>query len=76
MDITPQLEDEVEKKRHAHAIQTLARDMGIPVEEVNQLYEQELEKLKEYARVKDFLPLIVSRRVKDLLKGKKLSATS
>lgn len=75
MDITPQLlEDEMEKKRHERATEMLARDTGVPVEEISQLYQQELEKLKEGARIKDFLTLFVSRRVKELLKNKMLSA--
>lgn len=71
MDIIPQLlEDEMGKKRHARALEILARDTGVPVDKVGRLYELELEKLKKGARIKDFLTLLVSRRVKDLLKNK------
>lgn len=60
-------EDEPEKMRHIHAIQTLAKDLKSSEEQISVLYEIELEKLKLHARVKDFLVLLVSRRVKEIL---------
>lgn len=46
----------------------LARDLGVPVDEVREFYEFELEELKQSAKVKDFLAVIVSRKVKEIIK--------
>lgn len=61
-------DDEPEKRQHLHAIQMLARDMRIPMDVVRQLYEVELGGLKQEATVKDFLIVIVSRRVTEMIK--------
>ncbi len=62
-------EDEAEKMQHIHAIQMLVKDLKSSEEEISTLYEVELEKLKLHARVKDFLMVLVSRRVKEILTG-------
>lgn len=61
-------EDETERKQHSNAIEMLARDLGISVDEMSQLYETELKKLKQDATIKDFLTVIVSRRVREIIK--------
>lgn len=61
-------DSELEEKRHMTAIRTLARDLGIPEDEIIRLYEVELYHLKEVARVKDFLSVLVIKRVKEFLK--------
>lgn len=50
------------------AIEHLASELGIPQPEVGRVYEQELDKLGAHAKVKDFLPLLVERRVKESLR--------
>lgn len=67
MGITFLYENEVEEKRHFNVIQTIARETGISAEDVCLLYEAVLEKFKEHAKIKDFLPIIVRREVKDML---------
>ncbi len=62
-------EDEAEKIQHIHAIQMLVKDLKSSEEEISTLYEVELEKLKLHARVKDFLMVLVSRRVKEIMTG-------
>lgn len=62
------LEDEKEYGQHARAIQNLAQELGVPVEEVNRSYREILEVLKKEAKVKAFLPIIVSRIVKERLR--------
>jgi hypothetical protein len=47
----------------------LAKDLRIPEEEVQLLYETMLSNLKENARIKDYLPILVSRNVKGIIKG-------
>jgi hypothetical protein len=61
-------DDEIEKRQHLNAIQSLARDLEIPMGVVSELYESELVNLKQVVRIKDFLTVIVSRRVKETIK--------
>ncbi|MCX8116439.1 MAG: DUF3562 domain-containing protein [Desulfobacterota bacterium] len=67
-------EDDLEKKQHLDAMQSLARDLkGVP-EEVFQIYEAVLREYKKKARIKLYLSILVSKRVKELLdKGAFLS---
>ncbi|WP_333654462.1 three-helix bundle dimerization domain-containing protein [Dissulfurispira sp.] len=59
--------DETEKRLHSNAIEMLTRDLDISADEIRRLYNIVLERLKRDATVKDFLPILVSRRVKYLL---------
>jgi hypothetical protein len=65
--ISPLL-DEKEYGQHARAIQKLAQELGVPVEEVNRSYWEILEVLKKEAKVRAFLPILVSRNVKERLR--------
>jgi len=60
-------EDEPERLRHLNAVQTVAGRIGASIEEVGRLYEEVLEGFKKNARIKDFLPILVSRKVEYLL---------
>jgi hypothetical protein len=62
-------EDEQEKKQHLHAIQILARDIGASVEDLSGIYETELERLEHNAKVRTYLTVLVTRRVKEKLKS-------
>ncbi len=53
--------------KHADAILKLAAELGMPAEEVKGSYEQALEQFK-YAAIKDYVPIFVSRQVKEKLK--------
>jgi flagellar biosynthesis protein FlhB len=59
---------EKEYGQHARAIQKLAQELGVPVEEVNRSYREFLEVLKKEAKVSAFLPILVSRNVKERLR--------
>ena len=67
MQTTPLYEDEREQRLHYHAVQRIARDVGRSVTDVILLYETELEQLKGRAKIKDFLSVPVSQRVKEIL---------
>jgi len=54
-----------ESDLHANAVQRLARELGLPVDVVQCTYEKILEKLKDEARIRSFLPTFVSRHVKE-----------
>ena len=60
-------ENETEEKLHLRAIQTIARETKISVDDVSSLYESVLERYKEHTKIKDFLPIFVSREVKEQL---------
>jgi len=62
------LEDKKEFDQHARAIQKLAQELGVPVEEINRPYREILESLQKEAKVRAFLPILVSRSVKERLR--------
>jgi len=61
-------DNDTDRKLHTSAIQMIAREFKVPVEEIQGLYETMLGSLKETARVKDFLAVLVSRNVKDMIR--------
>lgn len=61
-------DDEAERQIHIHAIEILRREIMLPEEGIRELYEQELKRLKETARVKDFLVVLVCRAVRDAMR--------
>jgi hypothetical protein len=60
-------ENEKEEKLHLNAIRSIARETGFPEADVGLAYGRALEKLKEHAKIKDFLPVLVKKEVKDML---------
>jgi hypothetical protein len=60
-------EDDPEKQQHAYAIQILAEGNRISEEEIYQLYEGVLREYKKEAKIKIFLPILVTKRVRELL---------
>jgi len=61
-------ENDTDRKQHSRAIQMLAKDLHIPEEEIKILYEKTLASIKERARIKDYLAILVSRNVKGMIK--------
>jgi hypothetical protein len=53
---------------HRAAIESLAQESSVSVEVVREIYETELSTLESEARVTQFLPLITSRKVRELLR--------
>jgi hypothetical protein len=64
-------EDETEQKQHFSAIQRLVRDVRSPEEEIRPLYEDVLKEFKSEARIKTFLSILVSKKVKELLDARR-----
>ena len=60
-------EDETEEKQHFSAIQRLVKDVRSSEEEIRPLYEDVLKEFKSEARIKTFLSILVSKKVKELL---------
>ena len=50
------------------AVQRLAQEFGLPVDAVQQTYEEVLEKMKKEATIRTFLPIFVSRHVREQLR--------
>ena len=60
-------DDETEEKLHRKTIQALVRETGMSAEDVSSLYELVFTRLKHHARIKEYLPILVSKEVKDIL---------
>jgi Protein of unknown function (DUF3562) len=48
-------------------IESLARETGVPVDTVQEIYRVEFDKLESSARIKTFVSVLTHRRVKALL---------
>ena len=53
-----------DQQKHQSAIRAIAEELGKPLEEVAERYEQVLSDLKPSARITDYLPLLVTKRVR------------
>ena len=63
-------EDKVDEERHHFVMEDLAKSLKVSLEDVIEPYEQSLREIKERARIKDYIVLLVVREVKALLKEK------
>lgn len=68
MDVGTLYENDEERRQHRRAIESVARDVQRPIEEIQPLYESELADLRREARVKDFLSVLACRYVRLALK--------
>lgn len=64
MDSTLLYKSEAEKQQHLSAVSMLAHEVGFAETAVRQIYEDELRELQKHARVKNFLSILVYRKVK------------
>jgi hypothetical protein len=64
-------EDETEKMAHFNAIQTLVKDVGSSEEEIRPLYEDVLKEFKSEAKIKTFLSILISKKVKELVHARR-----
>lgn len=55
-------------------IESLARETDMPVELVQEIYTSERAKLERTARIKTFVPVLVHRQVKALLREQRASS--
>ena len=65
-DISRNMYDK-DNEPHVRAIDSLVHELGISEEEVNKSYREVLEELNKDIKVKTFLPILVSRVVKQRL---------
>jgi len=54
-------------------IETLARETDTPVADVRNVYAIEHAKLDRVAKIKTFVPVLIRRRVKELLRSRRSS---
>ncbi len=66
-------ENETEERLHRHAIQRLAEDLGMPREDIRPLYEEILSGIRQEARFRNYLVILVCRRVKNLIQSRSLT---
>lgn len=57
-----------EQAQHLSAIQSISEQHHIPASDVAELYERELEAIRQDALITNYLSIFVSRRVKELLR--------
>jgi Protein of unknown function (DUF3562) len=55
-------------------INSLARETDTPVELVHEIYSRERAKLEKTARIKTYVPLLIHRHVKALLRERRASS--
>ncbi|MGO9377162.1 MAG: DUF3562 domain-containing protein [Dissulfurispiraceae bacterium] len=55
---------------HREAVNTIADDMRIPVDRVHKIYCIVLEKFSKDARIRDYLPILVTKKVRNLMRKK------
>lgn len=56
-----------EQRRHQNMIDSLARQLDTTEDTISVLYEGELRKLSVSARIREFLPILTARLVRDSL---------
>ena len=61
--------DSTERVRHVGVMESLAVELGRSIAEIMPLYEDVLVHLRDQAQIQDYLPILVSKRVKLLLKN-------
>ncbi len=67
MDPNSLFENEEQQKHHLRAIQILIKEVRGPGEEVTRLYHLVLQEYEKEAKVKIFLPILISKRVKEMI---------
>lgn len=62
--------DSDEPAKHRDVIEALAQELSCPLSEAKDAYESELARLKQTAKVTDYLALFASRRAREALTGR------
>ena len=64
-------EDDQEKQHHIHAVHVLAENVSISEIELLELYENVLREYKRDVKIRNFLPMLVTKKVRELLEAEK-----
>jgi len=62
-------ENEEQREQHLRAIQTLIKEVRRPEEEITRLYTLVLQEFEKEAKVKTFLPILITKRVKEMIEA-------
>ena len=62
-------ENEEQLKQHLRAIQILIKEVRRPGEEITRLYNVVLQEYGKEAKVKIFLPILISKKVKEMIEA-------
>jgi hypothetical protein len=54
------------------AMESLARELGVTLEQVETVFRREIERLGAQARIKSFLPVLVTRQVRSEFRRQQL----
>lgn len=65
--MTPEYASATEQASHLKAMYSLAEELHAPFEEVKQTYEFEFGRLQSGAKLRDYLPVLTARRVRQAL---------
>ena len=66
------MSDHVVQPQHLESdIELLARETDMPIETVHEIYNVEHAKLEQVARIKTYVPVLIRRRVKELLQNQR-----
>jgi hypothetical protein len=66
------MSDHVVQPQHLESdIELLARETDMPIETVHEIYNIEHAKLEQAARIKTYVPVLIRRRVKELLQNQR-----
>ncbi len=61
-------QNEKERAVHHELIHAISLQCGLPEGKIEALYESELEKLKAGAKIMEYLPVLIRRRIMDALR--------
>lgn len=65
----PAYENDEERKRHLQHIEAMAAELQRSVQEVENCYEAVLARLLRQARIRDYLPVLVAKQVRNVLRA-------
>jgi Protein of unknown function (DUF3562) len=65
--MTPEYVSTTEQASHIKAMYSLAEELHAPFEKVKQTYELEFGRLQSGAKLRDYLPVLTARRVRQAL---------
>jgi hypothetical protein len=61
--------NEEQREQHLRAIQSLIKEGRYPAEEITRLYTLVLKEYEKEAKVKTFLPILITKRVKEMIEA-------
>jgi len=56
--------NQLDSKRHRRAIESLASDLQLPIEEVAKKYEEIRISISPSAKIKDFIPVLIAKKIR------------